>query len=139
VATRGAAPGTRGAGVTGALSGQRRSPRLLHQLLTGMARGVSAIAQMMMVTMLILLGCQPSGARHALKILLHLSAVNSFVASFCAAIQAPAGDCLATVWRLSARPRGRQIYTFDMQCICRAAEQIHLWTNVFTVLLCRYI
>ena len=40
--------------VTGARSNQRRRPRLHHQLLTGMAKGVSAIAQMMMVTMLIL-------------------------------------------------------------------------------------
>jgi hypothetical protein len=34
---------------------------------------------------------------------------------------------------------GRWIYRSQMQCICRAAEQIHLWTNVFTVLPYRYI
>jgi hypothetical protein len=54
VATCGTARAARGWGSPSPLSGQRRRPRLCHQLLTGMARGVSAIAQIMMVTMLIL-------------------------------------------------------------------------------------
>ncbi len=73
----------------------------------------------------VLLSCQPSGARHVQIIVEQPERVNSFVASFCAVIQAASwrlsGDCLATV-----------------RC-ARADGYIHLTCNVSAALLNRYI
>ena len=84
----GTARAARGRGSPGPLPGQRRRPRLCHQLLTGMARGVRAIAQMMMVTMLCAPWLSAVTSRHMQIIVEQPERVNKFLASFCAGVQA---------------------------------------------------